>query len=182
MMVIDPRQRWVLVQVKPNADRIARRNLERQEFLTFQPLERRTRVHRGRFTTELRPFFPGYLFLSHREALAPWSLVNSTLGVTRLVSFSGKPAPVPVAVIRELQSACDGEDVISLAPELETGTKVTVAEGTFSGFLGQIERVSPDLRALVLLDFMGKETRVTIPASQLRLAEAEARSTAGISI
>jgi transcriptional antiterminator RfaH len=161
---------WFLAQVKPNADAIARRNLERQHFATFQPLERRTRVKGGRFVSENRPFFPGYLFLSYPEAVAPWSLVNSTYGVSRLVSFAGKPAMVPDAVMAQLQGACDVDEVMAINHQFEPGTQVEIATGTFASFIGEIERLTPHCRVMVLLDFMGKKTRVNLPAANVRVA------------
>ncbi|MEE4317748.1 MAG: transcriptional activator RfaH [Erythrobacter sp.] len=163
---------WHLAQVKPNADKIATRNLERQNFLTFQPLERRTQVRGGRFVTSLRPFFPGYIFLSCPEAAAPWSLVNSTYGVARLVSFGGKPAPVPEGIIAGLMAACGEDGTITVSHQLQPGDLVAVTSGPFASLVGKIVRLTPDQRALVLIDFMGKQTRVRLPATDLRPAAA----------
>jgi transcriptional antiterminator RfaH len=159
---------WFLAQVKPNADQRARRNLERQHFMTFQPLERRTRLRGGKFTTVLSPFFPGYLFISYPESPAPWSLVNSTYGVTRLVSFAGKPAPVPAPIIVALQAACGPDGVVTRAYELAPGSRVEVVSGAFTHFIGEVERLTPDHRVLILLDFIGKQTRVNLQAADLR--------------
>lgn len=166
---------WYLAQVRPNADQIARRNLERQQFRTFQPLERRTRVRSGKFLTLHRPYFPGYLFVSHGEAVAPWHLVNSTHGVVRLVAFAGKPAPVPEAVIAELEAACGADGVMAPGDDFQPGAQVEVTSGAFTSFVGEIERLTPDCRVLVLLDFMGKRTRVNLPAASLRPESSTAR-------
>lgn len=162
---------WFLAQVKPNADTIARRNLERQRFEVFQPLEKRTQVRAGRFVSRVRPFFPGYLFLSYPEAHAPWSLVNSTYGIARVVSFAGKPAQVPSAVISELRDACDADEIIALGHSLEPGDEVEVANGTFASFIGKVERLAPDNRVFVLMDFMGKQTRITLRSADVRLLD-----------
>jgi transcriptional antiterminator RfaH len=167
---------WFLAQIKPNADQLAKRNLERQSFVTFQPLERRTRVRGGKFETTLRPFFPGYLFISYPNTHAPWSLVNSTYGVARLVSFCGKPASVPNQVIADLRAACCEDNVMVQERHLKEGAYVEVSSGPFSSFLGQVERLTPDQRVLVLLDFMGKQTRVNLPAADLRPALGLARA------
>jgi transcriptional antiterminator RfaH len=161
---------WFLVQTRPNADAIARRNLERQRFVTFQPLEQRTRVRRGRFVPERRPFFPGYLFASYPEPAAPWSVINSTYGVVRLVSFAGRPALVPETVIRSLREACDGENVIAFGEDLAEGDRVEIASGSFAGFVGEVLSPTPNNRVLVLLDFIGRQTRVSLPATTVRPA------------
>lgn len=169
---------WHLAQVKPNADKIAIRNLERQNFTTFQPLERHTRVRGGKFVTQLRPFFPGYVFLAYPEAAAPWSLVNSTYGVARLVTFGGRPAPVPAGIVAGLKAACDEDGTIILDDHFQTGDTVTIASGPFASFLGEIERLTPDRRVLVLIDFMGKQTRVKLPAADLRPSPAASQARA----
>ena len=55
---------WFLAQLKPNSHRIAERNLARQGVRTFLPLQEETKRARGRFTTQMRPLFPGYLFVA----------------------------------------------------------------------------------------------------------------------
>ncbi|AUX69616.1 hypothetical protein CHX26_09015 [Porphyrobacter sp. HT-58-2] len=161
---------WFLAQVKPSADHIARRNLERQGFQTFQPLEKRTIVRRGRFADQLRPFFSGYMFVSHPAQVAPWSLVNSTYGVSRLVKFGDRPAPVPDSVINELRAACDDAGIIATAPQVSVGALVEVTSGAFTNLVGYVERLTPEQRAMVLLDIIGKHTKVTLPLTQLRVA------------
>ncbi|KPF63270.1 transcription termination/antitermination protein NusG [Porphyrobacter sp. AAP60] len=161
---------WYLAQVKPNADKIARRNLNRQKFHTFQPLERTTSVRGGHFVKALRPLFPGYLFLSYGEAAAPWSLVNSTYGISRLVSFGGKPTRVPPGIIADLQAACGNDEVVVADQLFEAGATVTVASGPFVSFVGKIDRLTPDRRVMVLLELMGQQTRVSFAAADLRPA------------
>jgi transcriptional antiterminator RfaH len=58
--------------------------------------------------------------------------------------------------------------VVTREHELAPGSRVEVASGAFSHFIGEVERLTPDHRVLVLLDFMGKQTRVNLPASDLR--------------
>lgn len=171
---------WMLAQLKPNADAIARRNLERQGFATFRPLERYTVVRGGRFVTQSRPFFPGYMFVQYPGDNAPWSLVNSTYGVARLVKFGERPAQVPEHVIAELRAVCDEHGIITLTSQLVRGTSVEIQSGAFTSFMGRIERVSPRDRALVLIDFMGTQTRVSITTANLRVASDRTSQARGI--
>jgi transcriptional antiterminator RfaH len=163
-------QSWFLAQVKPNADQIARRNLERQGFTIFQPMERRTAVRRGKLVEQVRPFFSGYLFVTYPSASAPWSLVNSTYGVSRLVKTGDRPAEVPPEVVANLFKACDEDGVIIAAPAVSVGDRVEVMRGALTNFVGQIQRLTPDERAIVLLDIIGKQTKVMVPTVFLRAA------------
>lgn len=159
---------WFLAQVRPNADQIAKRNLERQGFKTFQPMEARTTARRGKLINELRPFFSGYLFVTYPFEGVPWSLVNSTYGVSRLVKFGNRPAFVPDAVMADLLGSCDHDGVISVLPEVSVGDSVEVTRGPLASFVGQVQRLAPDERAMILLDIIGKQTRVIVPMAMLR--------------
>jgi len=86
---------WFLAQFKPNSHRIANRNLLRQGFQTFLPVHEETRRTRGKFTTRMLPLFPGYLFVALDITTDGWRKVNSTYGITRIVSLGNNPTPVP---------------------------------------------------------------------------------------
>lgn len=161
---------WFLAQVRPNADQVAKRNLERQGFLTFQPMEQRTIVRRGKLTEQLRPFFTGYIFVAYPAASAPWSLVNSTYGVSRLVKFGERPAAVPESVMTDLLDACDESGVICVSPALSVGDRVEVLRGPLTNFVGRVHRLAADQRAIILLDIIGKQTRVAVNTADLRAA------------
>lgn len=166
---------WLLAQIRPNADEIAKRNLLRQGFRTFQPMEMRTIVRRGRYTQQLRPFFSGYIFVMHPSISAPWSVVNSTYGVSRLVRFGDRHVPVPEPVMADLFAACDENNVISIERPFAVGDTVKVLHGPFTDFVGEVERLHPDQRAIILLDIMGKQTRVTMSKAGLRAASGRAK-------
>ena len=161
---------WYLAQTRPNAGEIAKRNLHRQGFKTFQPMEIRSIVRRGRFVEQRRPFFTGYLFVSYPAPSAPWSLVNSTYGIARLVRFGDRPAPVPERVMADLLAACDENAIISVEQGLAVGDTVEVLRGPLASFVGELERHSPDERAVILLDIIGKQTRVMVNKADLRAA------------
>ena len=164
----DQGTRWYLAQLKPNGAKTAQRNLERQGFATFLPLEEETRARAGRFVTATRPLFPGYLFVSFDPARGLWRAVNSTQGVARLVSAGKAPAPVPMGLVDGLKRRCDTEGVLQPPAALEAGKRVAVTKGPFAAFLGEVETIEPDRRVWVLLDIMGGTTRVALDRGQLR--------------
>ena len=82
---------WFLLQYKPSSHHLALRNLHRQGFETFLPMQDITQRHPTKFVQQRRPLFPGYMFVSFALDTAPWRKINSTVGVARLVSFDGQP-------------------------------------------------------------------------------------------
>lgn len=161
---------WYLAQLKPNCAGIAQRNLARQGFAVFLPLERTTRRQGKRLVTVRRPYFPGYVFVGTHGAASPWRAIQSTQGIARLVRFGIEPAPVPRALVAELQQACDAEGCIALQAALTAGDNVHITHGPFASFIGQVENCAPEDRAWVLIDVMGQATRVSLPRRDLRLA------------
>ena len=159
---------WFLVQCKPNSHQIALRNLQRQGFDTFLPLISETNRKGPRFVTRARPLFPGYIFLACDLEKGQWRAVNSTLGVTRLVSFGGRPRPVPQGLVQALAARCDASGQLRPAVEFSPGDQVMVTHGPFAQFIARIESISTDQRVWVLLKLMGGETLLEIPPDQLR--------------
>lgn len=151
---------WFAAQLKPNCLAIARRNLERQGFRVLAPMTIETRRSGGRFRTEPRPLFPGYVFVAVDLRSARWRAINSTQGVTRLVSFGGRPAPLPAGLAEQIALQCDADGVLRPVSDLEPGCAVLVTEGPFAGFIAEVEAIDPDRRVWVLLDLMGHQTRL----------------------
>jgi transcriptional antiterminator RfaH len=168
MAVYDPGATWFLAQLKPNSARIAERNLKRQGFATFLPLEEETRQQRGKFVTSPKPLFPGYIFVAFDPACGHWRSVNSTQGVTKLVSFGKAPAPVPLDLVSQLMLRCDSAGKLLPPKLLGPGDQVAITKGPFANFIAEVEKIAPDRRVWVLMDLMGSQTRVAVGAEQLR--------------
>ena len=156
-----------MIQSKPNSHRIAERNLKRQGFETFLPLAEVTRRKSTKFVNELRPLFPGYMFVTFDPSDAPWRKINSTQGVSRLVSFHGRPKPVPSALISELQARCDEAGKLLPVNDIQVGAEIKISSGPFAEFVGTVEAIDPDKRVWVLLDLMNQRVRTRIIPSQI---------------
>lgn len=159
---------WFLAQLKPNSVKIAERNLSRQGFQTFLPLEAQTRRSSGAFTTGLRPLFPGYIFVAFDVTKGLWKSVNSTSGITRLVSFGQTPAMVPDELVSKLRLRCDSDGRVLPPKHLTPGDQVALTTGPFASFVAEVEQIAPDQRVWVLLEIMGGKTRVAVEPEQLR--------------
>ena len=159
---------WFLAQLKPNCATIAEKNLKRQGFKTFLPMEEETRQRKGKFVTHTRPLFPGYIFVAFDVARGFWRSVNSTYGITRLVSFGKDPAAVPLDLVSELMQRCDAQGKLLPPKLLKPGDQVTLTKGPFANFVAEVETIAPDRRVWVLMEIMGAQTRVAVGVDQLR--------------
>lgn len=158
---------WYLVQFKPNSHRIAERNLGRQGFVTFLPIHEITRRQSSRFVSELRPLFPGYMFIELDPSISPWRKVNSTQGVARIVSFGAGPAQVPKPLVEALLRRSDTTGRIRTGEDFAVGAPIRVIDGPFSEFVGTVEAMDADRRVWILLEFMGQTARIQVDGSQV---------------
>lgn len=159
---------WFLAQLKPNCAQIAQKNLIRQGFETFLPMEEETRQRNGKFVTANRPLFPGYIFVAFDVTKGLWRTVNATYGITQLVSFGKEPAPVPRDVVSQLMRACDASGKLLPPKILKPGDQVMLTSGPFANFAAEVHKITPDQRVWVLMDIMGTQTRVALGANQIK--------------
>ena len=120
----DYRTKWFLAQFKPNSHKIAERNLTRQGFWTFITMQEEVRPARGEFRSQMRPLFPGYVFVALDLLGGGWRAVNSTYGLTRLMSLGKKPTPVPLGSMSEMMLRCDREGKLLPPNLLKPGDEV----------------------------------------------------------
>ena len=161
--------RWYLVQCKPNAAQIAVHNLENQSFGTFLPLQEITKRKGKIFQRQIRPLFPGYLFVQIHPDQGPWRQVNSTRGVASLVRLGAEPSVVPNEIVDALMARCDQQSILRQTSEtqLHAGNQAQVTQGPFSGFIATISNIEPNNRINILIEIMGHTTKVAVNADAL---------------
>lgn len=164
-------KQWHLIQFKPNAHRLAERNLKRQDFDVFLPMQEISFRKASRFVSELRPLFPGYMFVGVDGNAAPWRTINSTIGVSRLVSFDGSPKPLPLLLISSLMLRCDTSGRLLPPKTLNVGDTVDVLSGPFANLVATVEKVDAQQRVWLLMEFMGHDARVNVTADQVQVSK-----------
>lgn len=153
---------WYLLQLKPNSFKIAEANLRRQQFETFLPMQKVTIRKSNGFHEIVRPLFPSYMFVVLEAKEGFWNKVNSTRGVSKLVSFGGHPAPVPKSIVEEIKNLCDESGQFLPPDQLKVGDNVTWISGPFANFIATIDKIDAEKRVWVLMDIMGQSTRIAV--------------------
>ncbi len=118
----------------------------------------------------MKPFFPGYMFVGASSKRVPWRKINSTIGVSRLVSFDGVPKPLPLKIISGLMLRCDKSGRLLRSNSLKEGDDVEIVTGPFADFITTVDKIDPEERIWVLMDFMGQKTRIKVTAENLQLS------------
>ena len=111
------------------------------------------------------------MFVSVNSELAPRRTINSTIGVSKLVSFKGKPKPLPLQLISGLMLRCDASGTLLPPKSLNEGDSVEMLTGPFANFIATVDTIDAEQRIWVLMDFMGKKTRMQVTADQLQIAK-----------
>jgi len=171
-MTIEHGSRWYVVQTHINAEAKAADNLGRQGFGVYLPRYLKRRSHARKVDTVARPLFPRYLFVAIDLATQRWRSIQSTLGVSHLVCWSGTPASVEDSVVSGLKAREDEGGFIKLArrTEFSPGDKVRVIDGAFTDSLALVEGVSDRERVAILLDLLGRKVRVLVRADLIAAA------------
>jgi transcriptional antiterminator RfaH len=162
---------WYLIYAKPHKELVAKENLERQGYEVYLPMARVRRRRLGKGATRIEPLFPRYLFIRLDTQTDNWSPIRSTMGVSNLVKFGMYPSIVPKSLIEVLCERCDEEGIQDIIPgEFKSGESVRVMEGPMMGFEGVFLAKTSNDRVFVLLDIVGKHTRVSLTTEKLEPA------------
>lgn len=154
---------WFVGFTKPREERRAVENLCRQGFDCHLPVIQVPRRARGEIVWQTEAMFSRYLFLKPSPGSAPLERVRSTLGMSGLVRFAGLPATVSEGIVKGLMALGDSRREAMFQP----GEGVRFVEGPLAGLEGVFERVEGEVRAVVMLDFLQRQQRVTVPAHML---------------
>lgn len=161
---------WYILQNKPNAHQIAKRNLNQQGFETFLPLVNYTSRKAERFINTTQPLFPGYMFVSFDRATSGWNKINNTYGVSRLITFNSTLKSIPTTVVEDLMDRCDFAGKLLPIKKLKKGDQVKILGGPFANFIASVETYTTDQRICVLIDLMGRKTKVQTLQKELQIS------------
>ena len=161
--------KWYLVQLKRNSHRIAERNLKQQGFTTFLPMQDFTSKRGSKFSTRIKPLFPGYMFVGVRSDGTPLYKVNSTLGVSRLICQDGIPKRIPTEIVSGLISRCDRFGMLLPPTVLQRGDSVEIQSGALANFIATVEYIDSNSRIWMLMDIMGQITKVQVSLERIKL-------------
>ena len=158
---------WYVLRTEPRAEYMAAAELDGDGFEVFFP--RVTSPHQRVGHTDL-PLFPGYLFLRCDPQSDGWPSFRMRHRVSGWVNFAGVIPAVPDEVIAEVAHRIDGINATNgLWRRFRQGERVQVTSHGL-GAVGEVveEAKSPQARARVLLNFMGRLVQAQVPWADLQ--------------
>jgi len=113
------------------------------------------------------PLFPGYCFarFDPDDALP----VLKCSGVVNIVSFEGKPAPIPAYELESIRMLVASDLTFDPCPLIKEGMMVEVTHGPLRGVVGRLMRKDHERARLVLaVDLIGQAVSVDVDAADVK--------------
>jgi transcriptional antiterminator RfaH len=162
---------WYVIHTKPRQEERALLNLERQGYICYLPVLSTEKLRKGTVAIVQEPLFSRYLFirLSTGQSGQSWAPIRSTQGVSRLVTFGAVPAKVNPELIEILR---DQTNTLGKEPArlFDAGDRVLIKEGPFVGLQAIYQMMDGERRAMVLIEILGKLSKLTLEPATLQKA------------
>lgn len=157
--------RWYVAQTRVNGETQATRNLMRQGFEVYCPRYRKSRRHARKVEIVTRPLFPRYLFVAIDLTSQRWRSIDSTFGVSHLITNGETPIALPDSVVEDIRRREDEDGFVQLEPHVpfRPGEKIRVRDGAFADTPAIFECQNDRERVSILLDLLGRQVRVVLP-------------------
>jgi transcriptional antiterminator RfaH len=164
--------RWYVVQTQVNGEAKAVQNLLRQGYEAYLPRYLKRRRHARKVDFTAKPLFPRYMFVAVDVATQRWRSIQSTSGVSRLVTNGDEPAAVPDGVVPALKARQDANGFVKIdaRPNFAPGDKVRVLAGAFMDNAGLFNGLADHDRVSILLNMLGRQVRVLLDADMVAAA------------
>jgi transcription antitermination factor NusG len=151
---------WYALTVKPNHERAAAQTLEFKGLLSFLPLYRARRRWSDRVKELELPLFAGYVFC--RFAGAERARVLATPGVSSVVGFGNKPAPVAEEEIDAVRTMVASGLPVGPWPFLRAGERVRIEAGPLCGLEGILIQVKDVWRVVVSVEILQRSVAAEV--------------------
>lgn len=163
-MTEDVGRRWYAVHTQPQSEGRALHNLVRQGFTTYMPRYLKTVRHARRTRSVPAPLFPRYVFVALDLAVQRWRSIQSTFGVSHIVSFGERPMPVPEGIIDAMRDREDQSGLVRLnTVGFRRGEAVEILDGAMAGAQALFDSCNDGHRALLLIELLGRQVRIKVP-------------------
>jgi len=161
--------KWYVINTKANNEILVMKRLKNQKYNIFCPVYLSLTRHARKFKKIIRPFFPGYLFVSIDIQNQSWIFINRTVGVKRILSDGKSPIALRDTIINELYSMQNEEGIIETvnADRYKIGQKIIINDGPFKGSKGLFNGLSAGQRVEILLNMLGRNVTVRFNPLQI---------------
>jgi transcription antitermination factor NusG len=160
-------EHWFAIWTRSRHEQVVREQLEQRNIEAFLPTMTRWSRWKDRKKKVDWPLFPGYCFARFNPSDA-LPILKCT-GVVNIVSFEGKPAPIPALELDSIRLLVGSELQYDPCPLIREGMLVEVMHGPLRGVVGRLMRKDCHRARLVLsVDLIGQGVSVEVDAADVR--------------
>jgi len=163
-MLIDPQ--WFAIWTRSRHEQVVREQIERKQIDAFLPTIPKWSRWKDRKKKIDWPLFPGYCFARFKpeESLA----VLKCTGVVNIVSFEGRPAPIPEHEIDGIRRVVESDLQYDPCPLIQEGMMVEVTHGALKGVVGRLIRKGAHARLVLSVELIGQGVSVEVDAADVK--------------
>ena len=159
--------RWFAVWTRSRHEQVVRDQLAARQIEAFLPTITRWSRWKDRKKKIIWPLFPGYCF-AHFDPERALSVLTCS-GVVNIVSFEGRPAPIPEIELESIRLLVGSELQYDPCPFLKQGSRVEVVSGPLRGVVGRLLRKDgPRARIVLSVDLIGQAVSVEVDAADVK--------------
>ena len=159
--------RWFALWTRSRHEQVVRDQLERRKIDAFLPTITRWSRWKDRKKKIDWPLFPGYCFA--RFDPADTLPILKCTGVVNIVSFDGKPAPIPDYEVDSVRLLVGSALQYDPCPLIREGMMVEVVHGPLRGVIGRLVRKdAPKARLVLSVDLIGQAVSVEGDAADVK--------------
>ncbi len=163
-----PDAHWYAVWTRSRHETVVREQLERQRLEAFLPTIPRWSRWKDRKKRIESPLFPGYCFVRFDPGVHLLSVLKCN-GVVDVVSFDGKPAPIPDSELDSIRLLLGSRFECDPCPLIREGAVVEVAHGPLRGVVGRLLRKDANRARLFLsVNLIGRGVSVEVDAADIK--------------
>lgn len=164
-----------MIHSKPHQEDRAYENLKNQGFEVYLPKCKAQKLLKNKLTVVSEPVFSRYLFIRLDDVTSNWFPIRSTRGVSKLLQFGKESLPIVVPdevieLIKEQDHQDESREIVREIFKLQS--IVEVKSGVFKGLTGFYQQItsneSGEVRALLLIEFLGKKQHLEIPLEDIQ--------------
>ena len=162
----DPSE-WFAIWTRSRHEQVVCEQLEKRHIEVFLPTVTRWSRWKDRKKKIDWPLFPSYCF-ARFDPDNPLEILKCT-GVVNIISFDGKPAPIPSVEIDSIRRLVGSELQYDPCPLLHEGQMVEVMHGPLKGVVGRLMRKDgPRARLVLSVQMIGQGVSVDVEAADVR--------------
>lgn len=164
---------WCVAHTQPLKESVAKHHLLDQGYEVYMPRFKKIVRHARKVEEKIVPLFPRYIFIGMDLSSTRWRSVNGTRGVSHLLMSNDlNPAKVPARIIDDLRFQEIEDGIVSVASLVNfvKGEKIRILDGVFADQIAVFESMDDKSRVQLLLTFMGREVKMTLPIHAVEAA------------